>query len=171
MPLESSVSSIHDFVTVGYSNTMGWAHAHLGDTMTSVMIGGLRTVLNGDFDIFCGDLVQWYWPFERECFVRDGSRKKIKFAAAGDSHGCLQIDPAAANGEFQKDKDTMSRKHFYDQQYGQKKGTEKVVALIKPYKRDDESPRIYDWYRVFAVALCSARPRERVDIRISRQAL
>ncbi len=48
---------------------------------------------------------------------------------------------------------------------------EKVVPLIKPYKRDDNDPRIYDHYRVFAEALCSARPREAVDIRICRQAL
>ena len=53
MPFERDVQKIHDFVTIGYSNTLGWAHAHCGDTMTSVMIGGLRTVLNGDFDVFC----------------------------------------------------------------------------------------------------------------------
>ena len=170
MPLEKSVSCIHDFVTVGYSNTLGWAHAHCGDTMTSVMIGGLRTVLNGDFDVFCGDLIQWYWPFERSCFTRDGRRTPIHFENRGDPHGCLQVDPAGID-PFKQDKETVLRKQFYDQQYGQKKGTEKVVALIKPYKRDDDEPRIYDWYRVFAVALCSARPRERVDIRISRQAL
>ena len=85
-------------------------------------------------------------------------------------HRDLQRDPAGGE-EWAWDQETGLRKRFFDQQYGQKKGVEKVVPLIKPYKRDDYDPRIYDWYRVFAVALCSARPREGVDIRICRQAL
>lgn len=50
-----------DHFAVGFSNTVGYAHPNTGDTMTSVMIGGLRTVMNGDFEIFPGDLVQFYW--------------------------------------------------------------------------------------------------------------
>jgi hypothetical protein len=52
---------MYDYFTVGFANTLGYAHANSGDTMTSVMIGGLRTVMNGDFEIFAGDLVQFYW--------------------------------------------------------------------------------------------------------------
>jgi hypothetical protein len=50
-----------DHFAVGFSNTVGYAHPNTGDTMTSVMIGGLRTVMNGDFELFPGDLVQFYW--------------------------------------------------------------------------------------------------------------
>lgn len=50
-----------DHFAVGFANTVGFAHPNTGDTMTSVMIGGLRTVMNGDFEIFPGDLVQFYW--------------------------------------------------------------------------------------------------------------
>ena len=183
MPFTTDVQNIHDFVTIGYSNTLGWAHAHNGDTMTSVMIGGLRTVLNGDFEVFCGDMIQWYWPFERDCFTRDGRRKQIEYAGGRAAaalqaqanneplHGDLQVNPSSIGEFVMVEKDTQLRKDFYDRQYGQKRGVEKVVPLIKPFKRDDDEPRIYDWYRVFAVALCSARPRERVDIRIARQAL
>jgi hypothetical protein len=52
---------MNDFFAVGFANTIGYAHANTGDTMTAVMIGGLRTVMNGDFEIFPGDLVQFYW--------------------------------------------------------------------------------------------------------------
>jgi hypothetical protein len=52
---------MNDFFAVGYANTIGYAHGNTGDTMTAVMIGGLRTVMNGDFEIFPGDLVQFYW--------------------------------------------------------------------------------------------------------------
>lgn len=175
MIFAESVPKIHDFITVGYSNTLGWAHAHTGDTMTSVMIGGLRTVMNGDFEVFTGDLIQWYWPFERRCFTKQG-RRKPRAGKLPDGLPNLQVDPdsiplEAQNVNWALDKDSQQRQKFFDQQYGDRKGREKVVALIKPYKRDDDAPRIYDWYRVFAVALCSARPREKVDIRISRQAL
>lgn len=52
---------MNDYFPVGFANTLGFAHPNTGDTMTSVMIGGLRTVMNGDFEIFPGDLVQFYW--------------------------------------------------------------------------------------------------------------
>lgn len=55
------MSMMNDYFAVGFANTIGYAHANTGDTMTSVMIGGLRTVMNGDFEIFPGDLVQFYW--------------------------------------------------------------------------------------------------------------
>jgi hypothetical protein len=175
LPIVAYVNNIHDFITVGYANTLGWAHAHTGDTMTSVMIGGLRTVMNGDFEVFTGDLIQWYWPFERDCFMRNGRRKprETYALAGGRPFPHLQKDPAliTLDAAWRLDPETVKRKNFFDQQYGDRKGRQKHVPLIKPYKRDDEEPRIYDWYRVFAVALCSARPRERVDIRIARQAL
>lgn len=154
---------VHDFVTVGYANTVGWAHAHHGDTMTSVLIGGLRTVMNGDFEVFTGDLIQWYWPFEVNCFLARGHRKQR-------AHG--NIDPGVIQrDDYKLSSDALARKKFNDREYGQRKDHEKCVALIKPYKRDDADPRLYDWYRVFAIAISSARPREAVDIRICRQAL
>lgn len=180
MYISACVPRLHDFVTVGYANTLGWAHAHSGDTMTSVMIGGLRTVMNGDFEVFTGDLIQWYWPFERACFLKNGRRKArnkraVPAAAGGGYFPNLQTDPAKIPAgtvvDWSLDKDSRQRQMFFDQQYGDRKGQGKTVALIKPYKRDDDEPRIYDWYRVFAVALCSARPREKVDIRIARQAI
>ena len=175
MPFVDSVKNVYDFITVGYANTLGWAHAHTGDTMTSVMIGGLRTVMNGDFEVFTGDLIQWYWPFERDCFFKNGKRKpRTLTAIGGQMRPELQHNPANYAGvthHWELDKDSKLRKTHFDKQYGDRKGREKVVPLIKPYKRDDEEPRIYDWYRVFAVAICSGRPRERIDIRIARQAL
>ena len=50
---------MNDYFPVGFANTIGYAHPNTGDTMTSVMIGGLRTVMNGDFEIFPGDPVQF----------------------------------------------------------------------------------------------------------------
>jgi hypothetical protein len=189
MKFRNVIPNIYDFVTVGYANTLGWAHAHCGDTMTSVLIGGLRTVMNGDFEVHTGDMIQWYWPFELGCFEKSGRRKPrapripalpaapgAPAVPAGATRLDLQVDPVDIQPlnpghDMVEEKETALRRMYYERQYGQKRGTEKVVPLIKPYKRDDEAPRLYDWYRVFAVALSTARPREHVDIRIARQAL
>lgn len=178
MPFDD-IDKIHDFIAVGYANTLGYAHAHSGDTMTSVMIGGLRTVMNGDFEIFCGDLIQWYWPFERDCFVQHSAKRKVvsKISTSGEF---VNEDPARNSdpdthdsNPFDEERASKQRRVFHEREFGQPGGDAKakVVPRIKPYKHDDEKPRLYDWYRVFAVALCSARPNEAVDIRISRQAI
>jgi hypothetical protein len=85
----------------------------------------------------------------------------------------LLQDPADQDTaqNVQRDKATVLRDEFFVRQYGQKRNVSKVVPLVKPYKRDDKYQCIYDWYRVFAVALSTARPRELLDIQISRQAL
>jgi hypothetical protein len=167
LKMKQSIGKIHDFIATGYANTVGWAHADTGDTMTSVMIGGLRTVQNGDFEVYCGDLIQWYWPFEKGCFHNTGKRKPL----CQPFHNQDPSRTDGSDGEWSNSRDVSIRKRYYDREYGQTPDHPKLVAYIKPFKRDDQDPRLYDWYRVFAVAISSARPHEKVDIRISRQSL
>jgi hypothetical protein len=174
--LTQSLGKMYDFYSVGVSNTLGYAHPNSGDTMTSVMIGGLRTVMNGDFDIFAGDLVQWYWTFESNCFHTDGSRKKIADAAGTvASNADPEVDYQLA-GPVAPALPHDPRRIYNDYQYGVGVGKSpadkcKHVARIKPYIRDDDQPRLYDWVRVFGVALSSARKNEMVDIKIGRQSM
>lgn len=65
--------------------------------------------------------------------------------------------------------DSQLRQDYFNLSYGQQRGVTKLVAKIKPYIPDEENPRINDWYRVFGVAIASARPNEMCDIKISRQ--
>jgi hypothetical protein len=176
---------MNDHFAVGFANTLGWAHANSGDTMTSVMIGGLRTVMNGDFEIFPGDLVQFYWSFERDDFLQTGQRKPYLniFDPDGTVHN---IDPSAVPGGATRKRnaagqlidptwstpaDAQVRQAHYNLSYGQKKDKVKVVAKIKPYFKDEVNPRLMDWYRVFGVAIASARPNEMCDIKIARQSI
>ena len=178
---------MYDYFTVGFANTLGYAHANTGDTMTSVMIGGLRTVMNGDFEIFAGDLVQFYWTFERDDFEQDGRRKPYLdiWEANGRPNN---VDPSftvgaqttgrkrnAAGQEIQPTwstpNDAQIRQAHYNLSYGQRADKQKIVAKIKPYFRDDANPRLMDWYRVFGVAIASARPNEMCDIKIARQSM
>ena len=175
---------MNDHFAVGFANTLGYAHANSGDTMTSVMIGGLRTVMNGDFEIFAGDLVQFYWSFERDDFEQDGRRKA--YMNLWDGETPCNVDPSIvektsgrkrdANGDqvgpsWQTPPDAQIRQAHYDLSYGQRRDRQKIVAKIKPYFRDDAHPRLMDWYRVFGVAIASARPNEMCDIKISRQSM
>lgn len=176
---DGAATRLFDCFPVGYANTLGYAHREIGDTMTSVMIGGLRTIQNGDFEMKAGDLVQWYWPFERDCFTSSGTRKPPSIVPAPWGLGAvvqfLNCDPG------QNDPDTVAfpgeaaakRKRFFERQYGNAKDGkhDKLVPFVKPYRMDDVNPRTYDGYRVFGYALCDARAHEAVDIKIQRQSL
>lgn len=177
---------MYDYFSVGYANTIGYAHANSGDTMTSVMIGGLRTVQNGDFEIFPGDLVQFYWTFERDDFQQDGRRKPYQ-PIWGQDDVPANVDPSVVENASQGRKrnaagqeisptwhlpgDAVIRQAHYELSYGQRADRVKVVAKIKPFFRDDANPRLMDWYRVFGIAIASARPNEMCDIKISRQSM
>jgi len=184
--LKQYISKMYDFYPVGFANTLGYAHPSSGDTMSSVMIGGLRTVMNGDFEVFAGDLIQWYWTFEHDCFFQDGKRKRIADAGGAlISNGDPAVDhgaaapplPAPPGGVPNADPRNGRRRIHNDFQYGiapdnySPANKAKNVARIKPYMQDDEQPRFYDWVRVFAIAISSARPNEMVDIKISKQSL
>jgi hypothetical protein len=174
------VPMLTDQVGVGYANTLGWAHPNTGDTMVTVNIGGLRTVMNGDFEIFTGDLIQWYWPFEKNCFLQGGERKPYTFGWARNAAGAVlppnvnpEYDPSTRTaGTVELDGSAAAREGFYNRGFGDaKRENPKLVARIKPYFRDEENPRIFDAYRVFGVALSCARPHEMVDIKIARQSI
>jgi hypothetical protein len=45
------INNMLDFHFVGVSLGLAYAHAHSGDTVGSVMVGGLKTVLNGGFQV------------------------------------------------------------------------------------------------------------------------
>jgi hypothetical protein len=183
---EDWLGKMHDYVTMGFSQTMGYAHPACGDTMTTVMIGGMRTVMNGDFEIHNGDVIQWYWPFEKDCFTRDGKRKKFFINHVYTDDDTLiqcnldptkefelhenQLVPSAASTTATP-KDAALRESYHNKIYGQPNNTKKMVAFIKPFCKDFKHPRMYDEMRVFARAIGSARPHEMCDIKICRQSL
>ena len=150
------INVLVDYVPVGFANTLGWAHPNTGDTMTSVMIGGLRTVMNGDFELFTGDLVQWYWPFEVDCFQIDGRRKPYVGAWEWDGttgrlippnvDPALELAPAVhglgpASNSLQPAEDAQQRAVYHQRQFGQPQGKTKLVARIKAADlKLDENP-------------------------------
>lgn len=69
------IENLIDFYVVGISLGLAYAHPSSGDTVASVMIGGLRTVQNGAFPVHTNDLLCVYFDDERDFFEHDGARK------------------------------------------------------------------------------------------------
>jgi hypothetical protein len=126
--------------------------------------------------------------FEKDDFTPTGHRKPYLNIWEGDTP--CNVDPSvtldsstplkrnAAGDPVSADRsawglpeDARIRQAHYNLSYGQKADKMKIVAKIKPYFRDDENPRLMDWFRVFGVAIASARPNEMCDIKISRQSM
>jgi hypothetical protein len=66
--LPAQIDNLLEFYVVGISLGTAWAHPSTGDTVASVMIGGLRTVQNGAFPIHTNDLICIYFDDERDFF-------------------------------------------------------------------------------------------------------
>ena len=122
-----------------------------------------------------------YWPFELTCFHEDGARKEYidgwdydgEHIVPPNVHPAFDLEAGQLTG-FHLDKSTVEREKYHSRGLGlpsNSKDMVKLVARIKPYVRDDANPRLYDFTRVFAIAIACARPHEAVDIKISRQSL
>jgi hypothetical protein len=172
---ESKTNQLRHFLPVGYSVGKASAHGYQGDTVASVQIGGLRTVINGGFEVQTGDLIQMYMPQAEEfSFLSNGGRKDR------DINGCIS-DPKGTDFANPSQKD-ISRRDFYNRGNGvkvQKTGagpthTKTGMFSIKPYVEslNEKNKQYYgDKIRVFAKALSCARPFEPVDIMVARQSL
>jgi hypothetical protein len=71
-----SILNMLDLHFVGISLGTAYAHAHSGDTVASVMIGGLKTVLNGAYQVHTNDLLMFYFDEEAHFFETGGSRRE-----------------------------------------------------------------------------------------------
>jgi hypothetical protein len=160
------VSQLKEYVPVGYSVGMAYAHPSSGDNVAAVMTGGVVTILNGHFAMATGDMVQFYWDFEQGMFNANGARKDDP-----------DLDNLYINKDIvsivSSDQNTSKRQCFQDKrQNGMNKETRKVnIPMIKPYVRHKGLQVFADNNRVFAKCISCARPFDMVDIMICRQAL
>jgi len=165
-----------EFIPVGYSVGRACAHGYKGDTVASVQIGGLRTVLNGEFNVQTGDLIQMYLPdAEKQLFKPNGGRRRIN--GLSDAKRLFSQDEKKISEQEKK------RRNFYSRGLGVGSGTKMNgktnrvktgMFSIKPYLEslNEDCLQYYgDKIRVFARAVSCARPYEPVDIMIARQSL
>jgi hypothetical protein len=178
------IKTIPYFKAMGYSVGTAYAHENSGDTIASVMIGGITTVLNGDFPMQTGDRVMWYLAkSEVKQFSADGVRHTISPNDTPNPmrlvNGVLQDftyndvanfinNTRVPSGAIKADEKAI----FNLQRNGfalPGTHTKNNIALIKPFHFKNASDGDYE--RVFATCISPADKFEMVDIMISRQAL
>ena len=125
--IKQQISSLPDFRCQGIALGQAWASYLSGDTVASVLVGGMVTVQNGHFTMHTGDLVQWYFDFEQDKFDQTNR----------NTHGC-RLPPHPGGGTIDRNK---KREAYMDERlYGSKptlgKGSyknSKSVVRIKSY--------------------------------------
>eukprot|EP00960_Hanusia_phi_P054168 762559-Hanusia_phi.AAC.17 len=111
----------HKFGFVGVSLGTAYASDYSGDNVGSVLIGGMATVLNGHFQCYTGELVQWYFDFERGEYDSDGFR----LAAIPNEDNRLLV-PASGSEDYYKQRMFGA---YQEVNQGKYRG-----PLIKPYR-------------------------------------
>ena len=169
------VGQLRQFKPVGYSVGHAYAHSGVGDTMASVQVGGLRTVINGAFEIQTGDLIQMYIPdVESNFYNQEGGRVHIPLTNTKALLTARIARVTVPNTTEKQRRDFYNRGNGMVSNGGRSDRLKMGCFSIKPYLETlNEGGFVYygDKMRVFARALSSARPYEPVDIMIARQSL
>jgi hypothetical protein len=182
--IKQQIASLPDFRCQGIALGQAWASYLSGDTVASVLVGGMVTVQNGHFTMHTGDLVQWYFDFEQDMF--DETNR--------NTHGC-RLPPHPVPGTMDRNK---KREAYMDERlYGSKptlgKGSyknSKSVVRIKSYHMHRVNATVAvaggappqtrecfmqdhwgDKIRVFAKCISGGRPFDMVDIMLMTQSL
>ena len=174
---KKQIAEMPEFYFAGVSVGTAYAHPAHGDDKCTTMIGGMRTIMNGAFGVDTGDLIQWYWDAETNCF--DDNGRRLDPITDRRSQG---VDAFLQGSDPQLSRDSIRRRSFYERGNGvytnsQIDGTvtfngKRGVAFPKSYKQGrDGKDRIGDRIRIFARAVSGARPFEMVDILIGRQSM
>lgn len=82
---QKTVMNMPLFMAQGYALGTAWASQQTGDTVASVLIGGMQTVMNGAFACSAGDVLQWYFDFEENEFA--DKTKEMTFPGVYDENG------------------------------------------------------------------------------------
>jgi hypothetical protein len=142
----------------GYAQTVGYATPISGDTVLSVLIGGLVTVRNGHFPMRCGQAVQWYFNFEKDAFSSQHTSNVLNEWDIG-----ARLDNYEGVGDDLKDRRGKLEGHHQ----------RNLFALPKPYVISSKTGEEFygDKIRVFARCIGGGGPHEMVDLQLMTQSL
>jgi len=176
------------FTAEGYALGTAWASDQTGDTVSSVLIGGMQTVMNGAFACQAGEVLQWYFEFEEGMFYhstqmvngvkkRAGARIDIeKLQKSSKNAWQDELEDVRKNNEktgIQNDVDTLRkrRRDYNEKMNGIGRDHKGNKAFPKPYRLYKHDDHFGDKIRIFAKCISSARPHEMVDIMLMTQSL
>ena len=171
------------FTAQGYALGVAYASVLSGDTVSSILIGGMQTVMNGHFECRAGQLIQWYFDFESECFERETSQKPPRNTVYAGMRRSDRFDDIGSDmkpSTYVPNEKETKRKSFIERELGSMDaypiggiGDRKSnIAYPKPYMLRDNGEEHYpDRIRIFAKCISGARPHEMVDIMMMTQSL
>lgn len=166
-PTKDICKNMPFFMPQGYALGTAWACQTSGDTVASVLIGGMQTVLNGHFECQVGDILHWYFDFEADNW-------HLATTATGQSASRKTSESA----NLINDRDAKRQKFFSDFDGTKDGGDQKTNRFLpKPYRMytADNGVTFNDHFgdriRIFAKCLSCARPFEMVDIMLMTQSL
>ena len=163
------------FVAQGYALGLAYASSLSGDTVSSVLIGGMATVMNGAFECRSGQMLQWYFDFEVNAFHQSnnamGKAGQRKERQADDREELFNKD--AQLTEMEK-----NRKAFHERSLGMEgrgegsNAKKRNIAYPKPYMLCPNGTDHYgDKIRIFAKCINGGRPHEPIDLMLMTQSL
>jgi len=171
------------FTAQGYALGMAYASMLSGDTVSSILIGGMQTVMNGHFECRAGQMIQWYFDFESDFFERvttQGSNNTTIYAGSRISTKLSSSAGVLTTPKFIASETETKRKNFIERELGDMDsfpvggiGDRKSnIAYPKPYiLRANGDEHYPDRIRIFAKCISGARPHEMVDIMMMTQSL
>lgn len=180
----TEVKNMPYFTAQGYALGIAYASSLSGDTVASVLIGGMATVMNGHFEVRSGQMLQWYFDFEAGAFHSNtgahpaGTRKASANLLFNGKHASLD---AMMKPPMLSTTDNL-RNEFHKRQLGTEDsygdagdgpGSKKrFIAYPKPFLLDENGEEHYgDKIRVFAKCVNGGRPHEPIDIMLCTQSL
>jgi hypothetical protein len=174
---KKQIAEMPEFFFVGVSVGFAYPHPLSGDNTCTTMLGGMRTIMNGAFEIDPGDEIQWYWEAETNCF--DPKGRRYDSIADQRSQG---VTAFLQGHHHELSRDGTRRKLAQERSNGvftnsQTDGNvsyngKKEVAFPKAVKPGrDGKTRIGDNMRKFGKAISGAGPFEFFDILIGRQSM
>ena len=188
--VQRQINSTPDFRCQGIALGQAFASHISGDTVASVLVGGVMTVQNGAFPMQTGDLVQWYFDFEENCFETQPTPEQGRRREAVDNNDNV-MPPDSMSGLISRKRQYMDGKTFgvasgYGQDYQRCKDTKGIVRIKsyqyrpKTYFIDGPANHVVklstkesfgDKIRVFAKCISGGRPFDAVDIMLMTQSL
>jgi hypothetical protein len=148
------MEDIHQTHTIPFFRAQGYAlgraeaSARSGDTVFSVLIGGMMTVTNGHFPMRPGQMVQWYFDFEANRFDNDGRRR---------SEALPEIPPEGPLAKRAREEINAESTSY---------------ARPKPYVTSQNGTDHYgDKIRIFAKCIAGGAAYHKVDIMLMTQSL
>lgn len=167
---KEQIRCLPEFRCQGVALGQAWASYMSGDTVASVLVGGMMTVLNGHFTMHTGDEVQWYFDFEADQFQHGGTLEVPNgFRSPVDTYKDL------THKRKKRDDFMDSRVFGTGGGYGKSMGVKntRCVVRIKSYRMLKDGPIMHDHFgdktRIFAKCISGGRPFDMVDIMLMTQ--